>query len=583
MRQHILFFLLIFFVQQSARAQVKIPQNVLDMNECYNLTIEAINEAAHCINSAHTPLQNFNFEINQLAKAYQAEANTKKQAEILNKAPKLSLFKEINNPNFFLPQCAKMAPTPFISIEKQHQAALAKADKVPPGYRQRLQELMKKSRILLKQYEELLQKIDQQTQNPSYLKEENLASTYALLDKYSLLCFDYSVVMDKLFKVMLESNGQYLLPGMEKMHAITYNAHQLLLAMRRNDKNETAYFKKNVDNGISNDNSENEALLKESDEFSFDETKIQAIIAQAKQISLIADNFLTNKTPWQNGNQNNLYNEVGGAMYFGEKIVEHFNHNQKGIVWCFNEFVKLSNFDLLFQPEETIWFKTVYLEKPELKIDEAAILESLKNAMENDNLPPPPPVKPPPSLEGAATNNLIFLLDVSHSMNVEEKMPLLQESFKFLVDLLRPEDKVAIVTYAGNAKVILNSTSGKEKQELKEAISELRFSGKTDGYNGMKLAFEECDKNFIPDGNNRIIIATDGKFIIDSKLEKLIKKYARKGIALSAFQFGFGESPIITDRLTSLSQIGSGNFYHVTNSEEGHDSILQEAKAIQKK
>src|SRR4029079_16603435 len=116
------------------------------------------------------------------------------------------------------------------------------------------------------------------------------------------------------------------------------------------------------------------------------------------------------------------------------------------------------------------------------------------------------------STENLPPSNLVFLIDVSGSMNAPDKLPLVKSSLKLLVDQLRPQDKVALVVYAGNAGLVLPSTNGDEKIKIKDAIDELDAGGSTAGGEGIKLAYKTAQQNFVKGGNNRVILCTDGDF-----------------------------------------------------------------------
>src|SRR5690606_13421406 len=114
--------------------------------------------------------------------------------------------------------------------------------------------------------------------------------------------------------------------------------------------------------------------------------------------------------------------------------------------------------------------------------------------------------------ENLPSSNFVFLIDVSGSMYDANKLPLVKSSLKLLIDQLRDKDKVAIVTYAGNACVRLGSTAGNQKMKINEIIDGLEAGGSTAGGDGLKMAYNLARKNFIKDGNNRIVMATDGDF-----------------------------------------------------------------------
>lgn len=180
------------------------------------------------------------------------------------------------------------------------------------------------------------------------------------------------------------------------------------------------------------------------------------------------------------------------------------------------------------------------------------------------------------SMEGYATNNMILLLDVSGSMNTPEKLPLLKKSVLDLLSMMRQEDKVSIVAFSGKPKTLLEATSFKEEQKIKNAINELKSSGKTDGNSGVKLAYKVADENYIRGGNNRIILATDGEFGLSEETRQLIEKFSTEDIFLTVFNFGKGAgSSKVLERLASL---GKGNYRYISKANVDLQ-LIGEAKA----
>ena len=172
-------------------------------------------------------------------------------------------------------------------------------------------------------------------------------------------------------------------------------------------------------------------------------------------------------------------------------------------------------------------------------------------------------------------SNLVFLLDVSGSMNSANKLPLLKNAFSLLVNELRPKDKVAIVVYAGAAGVVLPATSGKHKERILDAIDRLRAGGSTAGAQGIELAYQIARKNYIRGGNNRVILATDGDFNVgqssDGELVRLIEKTRRQGVFLTVL--GFGSGNYQDAKMEKLADKGNGNHAYI-------DSILEAKKVL---
>jgi len=175
-------------------------------------------------------------------------------------------------------------------------------------------------------------------------------------------------------------------------------------------------------------------------------------------------------------------------------------------------------------------------------------------------------------------SNLVFLIDVSGSMNQADKIELLKDGFKMMVNQLRPEEKISIVTYAGNAAVLLDSVSGAEKQKILSAIDQLNAGGSTAGAQGILTAYELARKNFIPGGNNRVILATDGDFNIgvssDGELVRLIEERRKDGIFLTVLGFGMGNYK--DGKMEKLADKGNGNYYYIDTELEAKKVMVRE-------
>ncbi len=175
-------------------------------------------------------------------------------------------------------------------------------------------------------------------------------------------------------------------------------------------------------------------------------------------------------------------------------------------------------------------------------------------------------------------SNFVFLLDVSGSMDVPNKLALVKSSIKLLVNNLRDKDRVAIVVYAGAAGVTLESTKGTDKQKILEAIDKLQAGGSTAGGEGIQLAYKIAEKNFIKEGNNRIILCTDGDFnvgVSDEKgLEKLIADKRKSGVFLTVLGYGMGNYK--DNKLQILSEKGNGNHAYIDNLQEANKVLVNE-------
>jgi Ca-activated chloride channel family protein len=182
------------------------------------------------------------------------------------------------------------------------------------------------------------------------------------------------------------------------------------------------------------------------------------------------------------------------------------------------------------------------------------------------------------SLDNVPPSNLVFLIDVSGSMNDYNKLPLLKESLRILVNQLKPQDRVAIAVYAGASGLVLPSTSAADKGEILASLDNLQAGGSTNGGEGIRLAYTVALNNFIQGGNNRVILATDGDFNVglsgDDELVRLIENKRRSGVFLSVL--GFGSGNLNDSMMEKLADKGNGNYAYIDSREEARKALGQQ-------
>ncbi len=182
------------------------------------------------------------------------------------------------------------------------------------------------------------------------------------------------------------------------------------------------------------------------------------------------------------------------------------------------------------------------------------------------------------SSENLPASNLVFLIDVSGSMDMPNRLPLVQASMKLLTDQLRAQDKVTMVVYAGAAGLVLPITSGADKRKIKDAIDALQAGGSTAGGAGIKLAYEKAWENFIKGGNNRVILATDGDFNVgvssDAELVRIIEKERNSGVFLTVLGYGMGNYK--DNKMQQLADKGNGNHAYIDDISEAKKVLVNE-------
>ncbi|MCF8222411.1 MAG: von Willebrand factor type A domain-containing protein [Bacteroidales bacterium] len=229
-----------------------------------------------------------------------------------------------------------------------------------------------------------------------------------------------------------------------------------------------------------------------------------------------------------------------------EEMINYFNYD-------YHEPVNEHPFAVYTEVSECPWQEGHYLMHVGLK----------GKSIEKDKLPP---------------SNLVFLLDVSGSMNSPNKLPLLKSAFRMLVNELRESDRVSIVVYAGAAGVVLEPTPGDKKKDILQAVDRLSAGGSTAGGQGLKLAYKLAFENFIEEGNNRIILATDGDFNVgvssNAEMERLIEKKRDEGVYITALGFGMGNYK--DDKMEIIADKGNGNYSYIDNIQEARKTLVNE-------
>jgi Ca-activated chloride channel homolog len=226
----------------------------------------------------------------------------------------------------------------------------------------------------------------------------------------------------------------------------------------------------------------------------------------------------------------------------------------------------LNYFDFSYEaPDDNALFKvnTRLSDCPWKPGNELFFIKASAKKLNLDNIPP---------------SNFVFLIDVSGSMDMPNRLPLLKSAFKLMVNNLRNVDTVSIVVYGGTMGVWLTPTSGAEKEKISKAIEELDPGGATAGESGIRSAYRLAQSQFIPNGNNRVILATDGDFNVgqtsEEDLEHLIIEQRQKGIYLTCLGVGMGNYK--DSKLEVLAKKGNGNFAYLDDEKEAEKVLVKE-------
>lgn len=462
----------------------------------------------------------------------------------------------------------------------------------------------------------------QQAQDPG------LRRLFGMLERAEKLFDDYDQAKERLFaEVQRVYEAQYRPPNLQ--HRIVASAQAMLPAivvcknllddLDRNDSGRVATYLNELNAHIARLEAQKTANLAGVYRFGPSNGldagyRYDRVVSSLKALADHGKSFQTSN--WRPYNDRN---RLKTEFYYNERFLNKYNRYGLGLIGNYNAFVELADGKKIQQQAE---IPDYYIKNKSIKLDvTVTVLLQWAEEPHQFRVVYPAPEKPgrtdqPPktekptkpekkepvptataggdtapakaggitgeTLEGYAENHLIFLLDVSGSMNRPDKLPLLQDAFKYLLTLTRREDKVAIVSYSGEAQVELKSVSAAKRKKIEARLEKLETHGGTNANRGLKLAYEVANASFIPAGNNRIILASDGEFSINEATEALIAESLRRGIALTVFFFGEPKSDKVTQQLQRLASLGKGNFRQIT-AENARQALLAEAQAVRKR
>lgn len=443
----------------------------------------------------------------------------------------------------------------------------------------------------------------------AYRQDSVLQKGYKILRRVEVLYYDIFTLQEKLYWSLQTIMSSYKRPVIDSNYLTLITELQPLLSQsKRIIKSVRA---KDASKSLGMELAEQQRLL---------------LALKGKQITLLQDIPIDPESIqsahkrfdkiWQNANTistaaraylqapayQNLYHDPS-HYYYNNQLLSRYNRYGNGMVTVFNNMIKNSSTYWLLEHEMPFLFAVIYPDIPayaEFNNDsipdaeeflkeilaQRAKVDSLeaakKDSLRLDSLAQ---VKVEPSLDGYATNNLIFLLDISSSMDTPEKLPLLKEALRYLLDLMREEDNITLITYSTKAEILLPPTSALLKDSILLAIANLKTEGVSNANVGINLAYAIAQKSYIANGNNRIILATDGGFKVQGSTKRKIKQAARSrnsSTFLSVFYFSQKEYNHNKVFLNELANWGKGKYSYI-EPENAEETLLEEAQAVRKK
>lgn len=270
------------------------------------------------------------------------------------------------------------------------------------------------------------------------------------------------------------------------------------------------------------------------------------------------------------------YFVIGANEYIGTEFPKYVNRrNDSILVYLDKPEIILAEEPIEIDEEPVIVIEEepVVVVEPEVEKPIVLVPKDTTPIVKND----PVVIEEEPKKPVYKSNNIVFLLDVSTSMNKEGKLDLLKASLIEMVNGLREEDKITLISYSTFSKVIVDGTSGSEKELLIKKIQAIKAQGVTAGGDGMKLAYKQAKRNYIDGGNNQVIMATDGKFNKGgTNIDKLVTKNHQRGIGITVL--GIKNNPENAEELQGFAQLGGGRYLSIENYEDSKQLLINEIK-----
>ncbi|MEZ4772426.1 MAG: VWA domain-containing protein [Bacteroidia bacterium] len=402
-----------------------------------------------------------------------------------------------------------------------------------PSDQERLNARVAEIQLIFARLRAISSKLKAFSQNANSYSLDQVKSMYDLLDETSVLFEDFNIIKGNLYFELEQIYKSYQAPdrwspwviASGELQYLTALSHKMLDAVRVDNPQVLREVLPEMERALGRALSRQRAIMKDIEprpESSYDPyLRYREVIIQARTIADATREFLDNPQI------DSRYEILGkGYYYFNYRFVNKYSAEGQGLIHQYNRFITLSDAPLLKAVAEANIFRSI------------------------------PPGALPVQFAG---RNLTFLLDISGSMDRSDKLPVFRQAFVYLLEQLSPSDYVSIITYSGNANVVLPVTSVADKKEILAALHKVEVKGESKPDEGFMLAYKEAARGFLKNGDNRVVMISDGGFEISASLRKLIAENSVGKISLDAFYFGHSES-VVRTRLSGLARLGNGTY-----------------------
>ncbi len=430
---------------------------------------------------------------------------------------------------------------------------IKKLDNTPPAFISEMRELAQ----IRQAHRAGMQALEQYVIQKAYLSDEEGKKGYLLLDRMKVVFERFGKVHRTIEEVISEENGRQglmepddaFLYVVQELHQHLAVSRKLLKAIQQQDmgnaRKQLAILKDIAERSAKRQQLLLKPLSPRPNSEHDPSKRFEAVLSQSQALIQLAEGYL-GKVPIDP-----FFRAEGRAYYFyNQYLVNKFSRKGESLTTQFNRFLGLHELPLLRAIGEAHSFRVLKIETGKLEEPTAAIPKEL------------------------APVHLIFLLDVSGSMRQEDKFPLFKSSFLYLVSNLRPEDRISLISYSGESKVHIEAISPKQQKELSHAIHTLSAEGKTNIQQGLQKAYTVAQEHYISQGNNRIILVSDGGFPLHSQTLQIAQQGRQNDIQLSTLYMGHAEEEARA-RLLPLARQGGGNYTHV-EAQNAQKALIRE-------
>lgn len=487
-------------------------------------------------------------------------------------------------------------------------------------------QLVGKVANVLKEIEDTRILLAQYIRTNDYQKDTNLVQGFKWLRRVEVLYYDMFTLQEKLHWSLTTIIQTYTQPpidldalrAVQELQPLLKQVKLVVKSVRAGDGSSTlsynclklAEFMRQIE---SRKDAILEGLVRTPGELKSPDKRFDAMLQRSQNILKASQEYKDNPIYQNMDFKPNYY-------YYNINLLDNYNRAGDGIATLFNKFINHYGVYWLFEHEMPHIFQVFYPDVPEFEqykdpeFDiEKIIQEGLLAKAKADSIAKAKadslaqiikdsiiiaqrisdsieyrknnPEVGDMNLNSFASNNLVFLLDVSASMSDTNKLPLLQSALHQLLDLMRPEDNITFITYSSKANLILPPTSAQYKDSILTAVKNLKSGGLSDANKGLKLAYKTIEEHILKDGNNRIILATDGAIKVSDPIKRLIRKQAKANkdkIHLSVFYFSQKEYTHHKQLLESLATEGAGRYSYI-QKENAAKILVIEAQSVRKK